>query len=78
MATISITIPAGVLNRVLDAVAAECGWVNEEISGTKAVFAKAQVIKWVKGLVKNYESRTASNAARASAIEAVDDEVNIT
>lgn len=65
MASITITIPDNVLTRVLDAIAARNGY-NSATDGTKAAFAKAIVIKWVRREVIDYEANSAGQTASTS------------
>lgn len=69
MAQVVIDIPDGQVNRILDAFATRFGWVSVQASGAKAAFAKAQVAKWVKEVVKNEEIRQAQLAAGSSVTE---------
>jgi len=62
MASINITIPDPVLNRVLDAIAVTRGY-NPNTDGTKALFAKNVLIRVIKDAVKEYEGRLASATA---------------
>lgn len=77
MADITISVPAGATNRVLDAIAARHGY-NPATDGTKAAFAKAFIIKLVKQEVRAYERDIAAKAAAATAETAVDSEISIT
>lgn len=66
MATISLTIPDASLTRIIDGICAVYNY-NQFIEGmqsppTKAQFAKAQIIAFVKATVKNSEV-AAANAA---------------
>lgn len=54
MAQITIDIPAGVTNRVLDAFASEYRY-NVDTDGTKASFAKKQIIEFIKRTVRDSE-----------------------
>lgn len=65
MASITITIPDAVVSRVLDAFATFYNH-NPAVDGTKAAFAKAQIGKYAKGIVKDVEGRAADAASRAS------------
>lgn len=73
MATITITIQDSVLNRVLDAFATYFNY-NVVTDGTKAAFAKKQLIIWATNIVKSTERNTAANTASAS----VDTDIIIT
>lgn len=48
--------------RVLDAVAWKFNY-NASVDGTKAAFAKAQLSRWLKSIVKEYEAFTAAAVA---------------
>lgn len=73
MAQITITIPDGVLARVLDGIAINCGYDGQQ-DGTKAQFAKKIVTEFIKGNIKASESRVAI----ADAHNKVDTEILIT
>lgn len=77
MASITITIPDAVLNRVLDAIAATRSY-NPGTDGTKAQFAKAQLVAWIKGIVVDYEGNNAANTANASARTTAQTDIAIT
>lgn len=77
MATLSITIPNPVVDRVQDALAARHHY-NPETDGTKAAFAKQLVIEYLKREVKEYEADTAGSDARQAAITAVEAEILLT
>lgn len=74
MPTLSVDIPAGMTNRVLDAISAEYNY-NPLTDGTKAAFAKKQVIEFLKRTVKASE-KSASFKSTAQTIE-TDVETNI-
>lgn len=74
MATVTITIPDPVLDRVLDAFAATYNWDGQ---GTKAAFARQKVAEYVKQVVKGYEAQRDSEAARTAAASKADSEVTI-
>lgn len=59
--------------RIIDAFAAEDGW-TPDLGITKAVFAKRQLIRYIKDKVKSHEMRLVAAAARAD----VDSNVNPT
>lgn len=77
MATITLTIPDAVAQRVLDAVAAQHGW-HEGLGVTKAVFAKQFVIRVLKDAVRSHEGQEAALAAMATANANVDNDIAIT
>lgn len=77
MADITITIPNAVLSRVLDAVSVRFGY-NAATDGTKAAFAKKQLIIWVKDIVRSHEGSAAGAAAQQAASESVDADITIT
>ena len=60
MAQITINIPDAVQPRVVDAICAQTGWDG---STTKAVWARTQIIKYVKSLVVAFEASSAGQAA---------------
>lgn len=66
MANLTITIPDAVLPRVLDAIASSRGY-NPATDGTKAQFAKAQIIGLLKDIVSSAEAAAAEKSARATA-----------
>lgn len=80
MATITITIPAGITNRVIDGFAKrfnyspklEDGSANPE---TKAQFAKRKLIEYIKQSVREAEMQEAINAAATSAGTSVDTDI---
>lgn len=76
MASISITVPDAQVNRVLDAFAGTFDY-NADTDGTKAQFARAQVAKFAKDIVKSYEAHIAAETARLDAIEDVETNVSI-
>lgn len=76
MAEVSITIPNGQLQRVLNGFAVSYGY-QDVIEGqpnpqTKAQFLKATVIKIIKDAVKSAEAQTAASAARDAVHQDVD------
>ena len=76
MATITLTIPDGVLTRVLDAIALRHGY-DPLTDGTKAQFAKAVVLKWVKKEVVEQEAGTVAAAASATQTTASNTEITL-
>lgn len=83
MATVSITIPDAVAARVMDAIAAVYGYLDPEtgqpkVPGqTKAQFTKEVVKTFVKNVVRQHEAQQLSEAARQSALSAVETEINL-
>lgn len=82
MATISINIPDPVAQRVTDGI---CGAFNYALSiegvqnpPTKAQFAKAQVIDFIKTTVKNYEAKQAEDTARSTVSSDIDSKLTLT
>lgn len=67
MASITLTIPSGVATRVLDSFAAKKGYTGFLSDGitpqTKTEFLKADLARYVKQTVADYEAIQASNAA---------------
>lgn len=82
MATISITVPSGILNRVLDAVAANHNYTGFEADGitplTKQEFARRYIISVIKADVVGYEAQQAAYAASATAITNANSQIIIT
>jgi len=79
MADITISIPTPVVNRVLDAIAAEYGYNENQLPAeTKGQFAKRMVVEWAKNVVRKQEGRTAQSVAYLAAIADVDTNVDIT
>jgi len=76
MAKIDINIPDAVLPRVLDAFAAAYGY-NAEKDGTKAEFAKAQVVRFVMEIVRANEVEVVVSTARKAAVTKAEKEVVI-
>jgi hypothetical protein len=74
VASITITIPDPVLNRVLDAIAAVNGY-NAATDGTKAAFAKAHVIKHIKEQVALSETLAARATADATVAASVSTDI---
>ena len=77
MAQIILDIPAGVTTRVLDAIATNNGY-NAGRDGTKAQFAKAQLVKWMKAQVAQCEGKAAAVAAETTANLSVETDIAIT
>jgi len=77
MAQITFDIPAGVTNRVLDALAARHGY-NASVDGTKAAFAKKVIKRWIMDEVRAYEGSAAGAVAQLAAAQAVDTDIVIT
>jgi hypothetical protein len=75
MATISITVPDPVVQRVLDAVAATYGY-DPDTDGTKAQFARAQVAAVVKNVVVSYEAQQAGESAWTAAKSTAEGDIN--
>jgi hypothetical protein len=74
MAQILITIPDTVLQRVLDAVAAEDGW--DAASGlTKAQFAKRVLLGELRERVRRHETKLAQESAAATVRASVEQEI---
>lgn len=80
MAQISITIPDGVVSRLLDAISSEYDYeANKQETETKAQFAKRMLIEnWAKRILKRQEGLIAGESARISAESAAESEVSIT
>lgn len=80
MATLTITIPAGQVNRVVDAIATRFGYTGFEEDGTtpqtKSEFCRKLIIKYIKSNVKEHEAATAGRSAFV--IAEADAELNIT
>lgn len=77
MASITITIPDPVLTRVLDAIASVGGY-NSARDGTKAQFAKAYLVSYLKGIVIDYEGNVAAKTASDSARTTANSDIAIT
>ena len=77
MAILSITIPDAIANRVINAIALDHGW-SEENHLTKVQFAKQVVIDFMKSSVKAYERNQATEAAKITAEASVDTDINLT
>lgn len=81
MAQIIINIPDAVAVRVTNGI---CGAFNytQAIEGvqnppTKAQFAKAQVIDFIKTTVKNYEANQAMETARSTVTADIENKLNL-
>jgi hypothetical protein len=77
MAQVVITIPDAQVTRVNDAFAAVYGYQATLPNGdpnpqTKAQFAKARTIDYIKDVVKSYEAQRDAEVARQAAIDSVD------
>lgn len=69
MAQLTITIPDADLNRILDAFANQFNY-NSATDGTKAQFARTQVIRFIRTTVKDSEGK-AAKAAVDSGVDAI-------
>lgn len=83
MAQLVIDFPDSIRNRVLDAFASTYGYQATLQDGTpnpqtKAQFAKAQVARFVKEVVKGYEATRAGEIARKAAHDAAENEITPT
>lgn len=80
MANITITVPDNVANRLLDAIALEYRYTENQLQGeTKAQFAKRMLIEdWAKRILKRQEGNAAAEASRATAEAAANSDVSIT
>ena len=67
MATISLTIPDAALPRVVDALCARGHW-TPETPGTRGAFAKAELARWLREEVREYERAEALAALQAPAL----------
>jgi len=75
MAEISITVPDGIVDRVLDGVAKFKGYDSSKLpSETKAQFGRRMIVETVKSWVLTAESTTARDAQEATS----DSEISIT
>jgi hypothetical protein len=77
MATITITVPDAVVNRVLDAFAGTYQY-NAATDGTKAAFAKKQLGLIAKRTTREWEASQASNSAYNAAFVAAETDIVIT
>lgn len=73
MAAITINIPDGQIQRVIDAFCTEFGWRSVELDGARAAFAKKQLILLIKRKVRLHEEGVAVEAAAAAARASVVD-----
>lgn len=84
MATLSINVPDAVVVRVLDAIAARYGYIDENTGQprtpgqTKTQFAREVIRTIVKDAVKAHEAEIAQAAARQTAISNVESEIVLT
>jgi len=77
MASMTITIPDGILSRVLDGIANQFHY-DALADGTKAAFAKQQVIAFILNTVRNAEVQAAASSAGVTAASNVNSQVTIT
>jgi hypothetical protein len=83
MTIISINIPDAITPRVINAFARKYGYRQTLEDGTanpitKAQFAKAKLIEFIKQSVKDMEVDDARNTAATAAVNAADTEITIT
>lgn len=82
MATITLTVPTAVANRVLDAIATKYGYTgflaNGTTAQTKTEFYKAWIIKQTLAAVSEQEANTAAAAAANAANTDVNTNIVIT
>lgn len=82
MATLTLNIPTGVTNRVLDAISTKYGYTGFLANGvtpqTKPEFVKAWIIKTVMAAVKEQEANTAAATAASNANTDADTNIVIT
>lgn len=82
MATITLTIPNGVTNRVLDAISTKYGYTGFLANGTtpqtKAEFVKAWIVRQIMTAVKEQEANTAAATAASNANADADTNIVIT
>jgi hypothetical protein len=77
MASVNLTIPDAVVQRVLDAYAATHGYTG--VNGqTKAQFLKASLIAELQRTVQSYEGNVAATAAAQTAAQKAQTEISIT
>lgn len=77
MAQMIINIPDVQSNRVMNAIAIKYGWTSE--SGmTKPVFAKDQLIQFIKRTVKDVEGDSQAQSLRDSINSDVDSNLSLT
>lgn len=81
MADITVTIPDGILTRVMDAIGAEYNYDANKLPGppveTKGQFAKRQVIEFLKRTVKDHEGSLAAKQAREDTYADVDMDITL-
>lgn len=82
MATIVINIPDAVAPRVVDAFAKRFDYQETLPDGspnpeTKAQFAKRQVVRFVKNVVRQAEVEDARTTAQATAEQSVDSDIQL-
>ena len=84
---ITITIDDQVATRVVDAFTVSYGYQDTIDDGegnqipnpqTRNAFTKAQVMKYIKEVVKGHEAKAAAEAARVAALAAADSEIVLT
>jgi hypothetical protein len=84
---IKLSIPDNIAQRVIDGIAGAHGYQDVIIGiddsetpnpETKAQFAKRVIIADIKNAVKSYEAIQAAETARITAIESVENEIEIT
>lgn len=82
MATISLTIPTVVTNRVLDALSTKYGYTGFLANGTtpqtKPEFVKALITRWIIAAVKEQEGNTLAASAVSTNSTDVDSNIVIT
>lgn len=83
MATITLTIPNAVAQRVLDGVSSKYGYSATLADGsanpqTKSEFVKAWLSKVLKDAVRDYEADTAAANAAIAAANSVESNIAIT
>jgi hypothetical protein len=77
MATITLTIPDSIVADFRDAICERYGY-NPETDGTKAAFAKLQIIKWCRREYAEHKANTAAAVASATASSTANADLNIT
>ena len=77
MASITITVPDNVNQRVLDGFCTQHGWTPSNPL-TKGQFIKSKIIEFVKSSVKAAEAVSAANSARVNAENNVESGITIT
>lgn len=76
MANLTLTIPDDKVDIVRDSFAEEFGWTSE-LGVTKTVFLKAQLIEYVRQVVRNNMGNKAAGTARKSSDDSINS-INIT